>query len=100
MTTQDKAVFIRSEFECFVRIGLDLQLRTQLQRILEHHLMTDGRVLIPPSLYLETHDSAGELREMWYLESDWEQLLRLLEFLRRFNLEDVRLIDSMLRREI
>jgi hypothetical protein len=94
----DKYAFIRDEFECFVRIGLDATLRKRVQRLLEHHLITEGDVMLGPTIYLEARNPNGELREMWYLETDSNQLMRLLEFLRRFSLDDVRMIDSMLHR--
>jgi hypothetical protein len=96
--THDPSAFIRDEFECFIRIGLDVTLRRRVQKVLEHHLITEGQVILGPTIYLETRDPSGELREMWYMETDSNQLMRLLEFLRRFSLDDVRLIDSMLHR--
>jgi hypothetical protein len=93
-----KARYIRSEFECFVRIGLDARARKRLQKMIEIPLITGHNIIPGCSLYLETRDSSGQLREMWYLEPDTEQMLRLLDFLRRFSVEDVRLIHSMLQR--
>lgn len=94
----DKNQFIRDEFECFVRIGMDNNLRTRVRRVLEHRLITGNPFASMPTIYFETHSSEGVLQEMWYLEADAHQLRRLLEFLRRFSMEDVKLIDAMLRR--
>lgn len=90
--------FIRDEFECFVRIGLDVALRARVQRVLEHRLLTGNPFAAVPTIYFETHGSDGILREMWYLEADAAQLRRLVEFLRRFSVDDVRLINSMMQR--
>ncbi|MBX7244794.1 MAG: hypothetical protein K1X53_04805 [Candidatus Sumerlaeaceae bacterium] len=90
-----KASFIRSEFECFVRIGSDSRARARTQSLIEQYVFS-GALVPPPAIYLEARDSAGNLREMWYLETDSGQLVRLMQFLRRFSVEDVRLMDSML----
>ena len=94
----DKNQFIRDEFECFVRIGMDVHLRARVQKLLEHRLITGNPLAALPTIYFEVRNDEGGLREMWYLEADGHQLRRLLEFLRRFTLDDVRLISSMLRR--
>jgi hypothetical protein len=94
----DKNQFIRDEFECFVRIGMDVSLRSRVRKVLEHRLITGNPFAAMPTIYFETRTSAGELQEMWYLEADPGQLRRLLEFLRRFSIDDVKLIDAMLRR--
>lgn len=94
----DKSQFIRDEFECFVRIGMDIRLRGKVRKLLEHRLITGNPFAAMPSIYFEMRDDDGILSEMWYLEADSNQLRRLLEFLRRFNLEDVRLINAMLHR--
>lgn len=94
--TDQKSQFIRDEFECFVRIGLDPDMRERVQKIIEKHLL--GQELAPPCIYLEARNEEGEISEMWFLETDENQLLRLLEFLHRFSIEDVRLIESLLRR--
>jgi hypothetical protein len=91
----DKHQFIRDEFECFVRIGLDAHLRRKVQRMLESRLVVNASFLLP-TMYFETRDNEGNIVEMWYVEPDSNQLLRLLNFLHRFTIEDVRLIDSML----
>lgn len=95
---EDKSAFIRDEFECFVRIGLDGDLRKRVRKILEHHLISEGQVMLAPTIYIEMKTPSGELREIWYLESDSNQLMRLLQFLRRFSIDDVRMMDSMLHR--
>ncbi|MGI8904892.1 MAG: hypothetical protein ACR2IE_00170 [Candidatus Sumerlaeaceae bacterium] len=94
----DKNRFIRDEFECFVRIGMDINLRSRVRRVLEHRLITGNPFAALPTIYFETRSCDGVLKEMWYLEADCHQLRRLLEFLRRFNIEDVKLIDAMLHR--
>lgn len=94
----DKNQFIRDEFECFVRIGMDVHLRSRVQKLLEHRLITGNPLAALPTIYFEVRSDEGSLREMWYLEADAPQLRRLLEFLRRFTIDDVRLISAMLRR--
>lgn len=96
--TTDKARLIREEFECFVRIGMDVHLRGRVRKALEQRLICGGNFTAMPAIYFETRDSDGTIREMWYLDADWGQQRRLLEFLRRFTVEDVRLIDGMLHR--
>jgi len=94
----DKNQFIRDEFECFVRIGMDVGLRTRVRKLLEHRLLTGSPLAALPTIYFEVRTDEGALTEMWYLEADTPQLRRLLEFLRRFSIDDVRLINAMLSR--
>jgi hypothetical protein len=96
MLSKEKADFIRTEFECFVRIGRDAKARARVQKTIERILISDGAPLASISIYLEARDDAGELREMWMLETDNAQLVRLDQFLRRFSIEDVRLMESLL----
>lgn len=94
----DKTRLIRQEFECFVRIGMDSQLRGRVRRALEQRLISGTPFTAMPAIYFEIRDTDGTIREMWYLEADSGQQLRLLEFLRRFTVDQVRLIDVMLHR--
>lgn len=96
MLSKEKADFIRGEFECFVRIGRDARARARVQKTIERLLVSDGAALATISIYIEARDDAGELREMWMLETNSEQLARLDQFLRRFSVEDVLLIESLL----
>ncbi len=94
----EKAQLIREEFECFVRIGMDSHLRTRVRRALEQRLISGNPFTAMPVIYFEIRNEDGTIREMWYLDADSGQQLRLLEFLRRFNIDQVRLIDGMLHR--
>ncbi len=96
--TTDKARLIREEFECFVRIGMDGRLRGRVRKALEQRLIAGTSFIAMPAIYFELRDADGSIREMWYLDADSSQQLRLLEFLTRFSLDDVRLIDGMLHR--
>jgi hypothetical protein len=96
MLSKEKADFIRGEFECFIRIGRDSRARARVQKTIERILISDHAALTTVSIYIEARDDAGELREMWMLETDNEQLARLDQFLRRFSVEDVRLIESLM----
>lgn len=95
--TTDKARFIRDEFACFVRIGLDSRVRARLMKTIEQSLVVHGQPAFTLNIYIELRGEDGTLREMWILECDSEQMLRLFSFLQRFSVEDVRLIDEMMR---
>jgi hypothetical protein len=95
---EDRKRFIRDEFECFVRIGLDPKMRKSVKKAIEQYVLEDHNQVAPPTLYLESRDGEGNLSEVYYIEPDGNQLLRLLEFLHRFSLEDVRLIRSLMRK--
>ncbi len=96
--TLDKSQFIRDEFECFVRIGMDNHLRSRVLQLVEHRLLTGGVLTPVPTIYFEVRTDEGALCEMWHLEADVNQLRRLLEFLRRFSIAEVQMIDGMLQR--
>lgn len=92
----NNADFIKGEFECFVRIGQDAAVRCRVQRAIERLLITGGREAAALNITMELRDPDGALREMWVIETDSQQMVRLSEFLRRFSVEDVRMMDSML----
>ena len=97
-TALDKQQLIREEFECFVRIGMDRGLRRKVEKLIEQRLTFGNPFASLPGIYFETRSETGELQEMWYLETDSDQMRRLAEFLRRFSVDDVRLINAMLHR--
>lgn len=97
-STSDKTRLIREEFECFVRIGLDCHLRARVRRALEQRLITGNPFTAMPAIYFEMRNDDGSIREMWYLDADPGQQRRLLQFLQRFTVEQVRMIDVMLHR--
>ncbi len=93
---RDTAVFIRGEFECFVRIGLDAVVRDRVRTVVDH-LVRTGRVAdLCPTICFEVRDGDGTLREVWHMETTPDQVIRLHEFLGRFTAADVHLIRSML----
>lgn len=96
-TPEDKSRFIRYEFDCFVRIGTDEALRARVLKMIRRHLDADEPPPGPPVFHIEIRNEQGEVTEMWYLEADRNQLQRLYEFLQRFSVEDVKLIESLMR---
>jgi hypothetical protein len=95
--SDEKSRFIRNEFDCFVRIGMDEALRSRVVKIIRRHLDAEDANLPPPVFHMETRNLQGEVTEMWYLEPDRNQLQRLQEFLQRFSVDDVKLIESLMR---
>jgi hypothetical protein len=91
-----KARFIRDEFDCFVRIGMNAELRGTLERRIE--VYTDPAYALQPIpvIYFEVRETDGTISEMWHLEPDRQQLARLISFLHRFSIEDVKLMHSLL----
>ena len=74
-------------------------LRNRVKKAIEKYVLEDHDQLTPPTLYLEARDEEGNLRQIYQIEPDGNQLLRLLEFLHRFSVDDVRLINSLMRRK-
>lgn len=88
---------IRSEFECFVRIGQDSRLRNTVLELIDKCARQPASEF--PSVYLETRDAHGSIREMWYLEFDSGQVHRLQEFLQRFTPEEVQMMESLVQKD-
>lgn len=96
-SSQKSSKFIRDEFECFVRIGMDVSARRKVQQLAQFFLRNEGCFMAPPVVYLETRDPRGRIVDMWYLETEKNQLLRLLDFLHRFSIEEVQYLDTLLK---
>ncbi len=90
--------YIKTEFDCFVRIGGDPDAREQLSPILESYTDAglDDRISI--TISIELHDDCGEVAEIFSLDTDHNQLVRLRDFLRRFSVDEVRLIGRLMGR--
>jgi hypothetical protein len=88
---------IRLEFECFLRIGQDKAMRRRLSRDIERLLLIGLPVaLFLPRIYFEVREQDGQILEMWDLEVNDPLAHRLLGFLKRFSLEETRLMQAML----
>ena len=98
MGNEDKTRFIKTEFDCFVAIGMSAEMRRRVKKEVAGCIHEGNDVAQFPTLYLESREADGTLKEVICIELDANQVLRLLEFLNRFTVEDVRLIHSLMRR--
>jgi hypothetical protein len=71
-----------------------LRLHQNLERLL---LLGLPVALLLPRIYFEVRQPDGAILEMWELEMNDAVARRLLTFLRRFNTEEVRMMENMLR---
>lgn len=90
--------FIRSEFEFFVRIGNNPLTRRHARRLIRFYLQHEELFTEPPVVYIEVRNSKGGIAEMWLVSTERAQLLRLFDFLQRFTVEDVQMMESLLGR--
>ena len=90
--------FIKTEFDCFVRIGGDPAAREQISPVLEALTAADGDggCGVALTIHIEVRDGDGEMTEIISLHADQSQLKRLRGFLDRFSVADVRLIRQLM----
>jgi len=90
-----QAEYLKYEFECFVRIGLEPECRRATLEKIEQYFLSRGAQPLP-TFHLEITDASGRVTRMIDFEPDERQLVRLHEFLNRWTIEEVREMTSLL----
>ncbi len=94
--TPKRAAYLKAEFECFVRIGLDEQARRQTMAEIEEYFAAGGRRPLPHFRYEFSYPEESEVTYIVDFEPDVRQLARLWEFLNKWSIEEVREMTSLL----
>ena len=94
----ERARYLRYEFECFVRIGLDAQARRDALERIESYFLARGHGEIP-KFHLEIPNNEGHIHRIIDFEPDERQLVRLHEFLNRWTIEEIQEMTSLLHDE-